>query len=525
VDRSASAAPPSAAYLFPAGSQRGTTVEVTAAGTFEHWPVQGTASDPGISIEAGKIKGKLTVTVAAGVEPGRHWVWLHDDQGASVPQPFLVGTLPELVEKEPNNDAKSAQKVSLPAVVNGRFEKANDVDCYSVMLKKGQTLVAAFEGWAMLRSPMDAVLQIVSSDGFVVAENNDFHGLDPLIAFFAPKDGVYIVRTFAFPAIPDTTIRFRGGDNYVYRLTLTTSGYADHAYPLAVERGHSGTVAMVGWNIPDRACRVAVTPAPGIDSATVANPDVANTLRVRVQAHKCLQKPEGTGSLRLEPPVTVTGQLAGPKSVDQFLLTGKKGQTLDIRAESQSLGLPVTAVIRVADSAGQAIANGEPSDLHGDTAISFTPPADGEYRLTVRDKYSHNGPRFVYALHVAPPKPGFSLSLAVDRVTVVAGKTLDLPVTVQRVNGFAGEIDLAAETLPAGLNVKPEASSDPAKITLKLTAAADAQVSGPVRIVGRAKSGPPLTHVATCPLPAPFEGAPAVRIEHLWLTITRPAGK
>jgi hypothetical protein len=498
---------------------------MTAAGAFERWPVQGTASDPGISLRAGKDKGRLSVTVASGVEPGRHWIWLHDEQGASVPQPFLVGTLPETIEREPNNEVKSAQKVSLPVVVNGRLEKANDVDCYSVSLKKGQTLVAAFEGWATLRSPMDAVLQVLSSDGFVVAENNDFHGLDPFIAFDVSRDGVYMVRAFAFPAVPDTTIRFSGGDNYVYRLTLTTGGYADYAYPLAVERKKPGVVDMVGWNIPEGARRIAIISPPAADWATVADLEVANTVRVRVETHQCLQRPEGGEDFALEPPVTVTGRLARLQAVDQFHLHGKKGQTLDIRAESQSLGLPVTAVINVADSAGKVIGKGEPGDLHGDTALALTFPADGAYWLTVRDKYANSGPRLVYLLRVTPPKPDFALTVTTDRFALVAGKTLDVPVNVQRVNGFAGEIDVSAEGLPPGVEARPQPGKDPAKITLKLTATADAKDSVSFRIVGRAKAGPKPGHVATAPLPAPFEGAPAMRIEHLWLTITRPAGK
>jgi hypothetical protein len=521
----ASAAPPSVSYLLPAGGQRGSIVEVNAAGTFERWPVQGTASDPGISVKAGKDKGKLSITIAASVESGRHWLWLHDEQGASLPQPFLVGTLPEIRESEPNNDAKSAQKVTLPVVVNGRLEKPNDVDCYAVSLKKGQTLVAAFEGWATLRSPLDAVLQIVSPDGFVVAENNDSHGLDPFIDFVAPKDGVYIVRTFAFPAVPDTTIRFSGGENFVYRLTLTTGSYADYVFPLAVEREKPGVVEMVGWNIPDAARRIAVRPAAEKEWIEVAHLDVANAFRIRVEPHTCLQKRDGDMPLMLEPPVTVTGRLGRPKANDRFVVRAKKGQALVIRAESQSLGLPVTPVIRIADTAGHPIAGTEPGDLHGDAALTFVPPADGDYLLSIRDKYEYAGPRLVYLLYVAPPRPDFALSVAAERFTVAAGTTVDLPLTVQRLNGFSNEIDLVTEGLPIGVSAKTEPVKDPGRLTLKFTTTADAKVSGPFRVVGRAKTGTPYVHAATATLPAPFDGAPAVRIEYLWLTITRPMGK
>src|SRR3954470_23976225 len=77
------AAPPAVTFLYPAGGQRGTTVEVTAGGTFDRWPVQVGTSEKSITATAGKDKGKLSVTIAADAVPGVHWLRLHDDQGAS----------------------------------------------------------------------------------------------------------------------------------------------------------------------------------------------------------------------------------------------------------------------------------------------------------------------------------------------------------------------------------------------------------------------------------------------------------
>ena len=54
VVSTASAAPPAITYLYPAGAQRGTTVEVTAAGTFDAWPAKVWASGKGVSVEAGE---------------------------------------------------------------------------------------------------------------------------------------------------------------------------------------------------------------------------------------------------------------------------------------------------------------------------------------------------------------------------------------------------------------------------------------------------------------------------------------
>ena len=110
------------------------------------------------------------------------------------------------------------------------------MDGFAVALTRGQTLVASLEAERHLGSPMDAVLQVVSPDGFVLAQNDDDIGRDPRIVFEAPSAGTYIVRLFAFPAKPDSSIRFAGGSDYVYRLTLTTGGFIDYAFPLAVGR-------------------------------------------------------------------------------------------------------------------------------------------------------------------------------------------------------------------------------------------------------------------------------------------------
>ena len=202
------AAPPKLTYLYPAGVQKGKTVEI-AAGDVDSWPPRIWVDDKGIEIKPAKERGRLTFTALPDAKPGIHWIRLFNDDGASPLRPFMVGSLPEINEVEPNDDPKKPQTLSdANVVVNGRLGVAGDVDHFSVSLKRGQTVVASMVANEILGSPMDAVLQIVTLDGFVLAENHDTHGLDPQIAFPVPKDGTYIIRTFAFPSQPDSSIRF-----------------------------------------------------------------------------------------------------------------------------------------------------------------------------------------------------------------------------------------------------------------------------------------------------------------------------
>src|SRR4051812_39591568 len=81
---------PTLTSLFPAGGQRGTTVEVTATGTFDAWPVKGWVNSPLIEVKAAKDKGKLSIAIKPETPPGVYRLRVYDDTGASQLRPFLV---------------------------------------------------------------------------------------------------------------------------------------------------------------------------------------------------------------------------------------------------------------------------------------------------------------------------------------------------------------------------------------------------------------------------------------------------
>ncbi|MBO0700830.1 MAG: PPC domain-containing protein, partial [Zavarzinella sp.] len=393
-----------------------------------------------------------------------------------------------------------AQAVAAPAVVNGRLEKPGDVDVFSVAVKKGETLIASVDAYRSLRSPMDAVLQVLSADGFVLDQNNDWHGLDPQVAFTAPKDGTYLVRLFAFPAVPDASIRLAGAETFVYRLTLTTGGFADYAAPLAVERKPDARVTVHGWNIPAEAQTLPVTAAG--DRATVFHPRLANVLRVRIEDHPCWDADRNRPTGPLQPPFSVTGRLERPGATGTVTVAAKKGQPLHVRAESRDLGLPVNPVVRVLDGAGKQLARAEPPKINTDVELAFNPPADGTYKVEVEDLHASGGPRFVYRLRVTPPEPGFNLTVTNDRFALDPAKPLDIPVTVARRDGFTGEVEVAAEGLPAGVSaavVPPPGKGEAKTVTLRLTGDTPGP-PGPFRIVGRAKGQPGIAHAARAPV-------------------------
>ena len=492
----ASAKPPTLDHLFPAGGARGSTVEVTATGAFERWPVRAWASAPGIEVKPGGEKGKLAVTIAPDVPPGVHWVRLFDDEGATTPRPFVVGLLPDLAEVEPNDEPSTAQRVDSSGVtVNGRLGKSGDVDGFRVALKKGQTLVASMEANRRLGSPMDGVLQVASSDGFVLAQVDDDPDRDPRIAFEAPLDGDYLVRAFAFPFVQASTIRFAGAPSYIYRLTLTTGGIADHAYPLSVSPGSPSEVEAVGWNVPDSARRILVQPADDGETFSITHPSLANPLEIRLVDEPSIVEVEPNDKAHprtIALPVALSGRIDRPGDVDTFAFAARKEDRLVFRVESRTLGQSLDAVLRVGDASGATIVEVDDVRKGADPEVRFTVPADGTYRVSVRDLNGQGGARYAYLLTAGPPRADFALTLKADQFAITPGKPLEVTVIVERRDGYAEPIEVGLLDRFDGVIAAPVTSrkSGPSasSVTLKLTAC-DCARPGPIRVVGVSADG------------------------------------
>jgi len=135
--------------------------------------------------------------------------------------PFAIDTLPELLEKEPNDAPSAAQPVTLPAIVNGRIDRPGDWDVFRFAGRAGQQVVAEVDA-RRLDSLMDSLLELTDAAGKRLAFNDDHadkadalktHHADSLINVTLPADGTYCVR------LGDA--QHRGGAEYAYRLRIS----------------------------------------------------------------------------------------------------------------------------------------------------------------------------------------------------------------------------------------------------------------------------------------------------------------
>lgn len=186
--------------VFPLGGRAGgkTSVEVNG------WnlPVAGLTLD---------AKGK-----GAGILP----VSVRKNERVSNRVPFVLDTLPECLEKEPNNEPSSPQRVKLPVIVNGRIDRPGDWDVFCFEGRAGDEVVAEVQA-RRLGSPVDSLLKLTDAGGRQLAVNDDHedkgaglttHHADSRLAIKLPKDGTYLLH------LGDT--QHKGGPAHAYRLRV-----------------------------------------------------------------------------------------------------------------------------------------------------------------------------------------------------------------------------------------------------------------------------------------------------------------
>jgi hypothetical protein len=173
------------------------------------------AGNPGKEIEvepvgSAKLKqGRVKLRVPAA--PGLQEVRLDLGGVQTNPVPFVVSTLPQVVEQEPNDTPAQATRITLPCGINGRIAAPRDLDYFIFKAAKGRAIrfeVKARRFGTSLHSSLDSVLDIMNAKGDVLANNDDTFGKDASLVFMPPADGDYYLR------IRD--LNSKGGANAVY---------------------------------------------------------------------------------------------------------------------------------------------------------------------------------------------------------------------------------------------------------------------------------------------------------------------
>ncbi|HXT59216.1 MAG TPA: hypothetical protein VN699_11305 [Pirellulales bacterium] len=534
---------PAVAYIFPAGGQRGGKVDFRVGGMYLHEGAAFEMLGPGIlasqriaPVETVWFEGPViplpasqqkedypkdyagNVAIAADAPLGARSWRVSTSQGATPSLKFVVGDLPEIVERETDGEPLPAL-VALPLTINGRIFPREDVDEWSFEAKQGE-LIRAETMSARLGYPLRPRLVLLDADGRPLAE--DFGSLegDACLSATVPADGQYRVR------IHD--VKFGGLQDHVYRLTLSKGPRVERAYPLGGRRGEKLTLELDGPGLAGEKADASI-PADAPDSylaplgaaislgqgVRIETGDVAESLEVEPNDRPA-------AAPLIAPPAVCNGRIEAPGDKDCWAFDLRQGEIVEFDVRASRLGSPLDSVLVILDGEEQEIARADDQpNNQTDARLLFTAPKDGRFVARVEERFaSRGGAAFAYRLLVAPPRRDFRLALASDAVTLYREAQAKLRVSAERLGGHAGAIKLAVEGLPAGVSVATaEIGASQPHAELVFIAAPEAKIEAArVRVVGAAEiDGQTRSHAATLPKP-PGEMA----IDDVLLAVSMP---
>jgi Bacterial pre-peptidase C-terminal domain len=487
----ARAVSPNFSATTPAGAQRGAEVEVTLRGDRLADTKEILLFHPGIEVvkitHATNDSVKAVFKIAPDCQLGEHPLRIRTEGGISPLRLFFVGPLPNAEEKEPNTEFAQAQKIELNRTINGRID-SEDVDYYSVEVKKGQRLSVEVEGARLGRTMFDSFVAVHDKDGRILARSDDTALLkqDSFVTMIAPEDGAYTIQ------LRDSSY---SGSSHVYRLHVGTFPRPAAVYPLGGKIGETLEVRFIDEASGDFKQSIKLPAEPESQFPVLAERDglvpSPNWMRASPFPNVLEVEPNdetanatvATGNL----PLAFNGIIAKPGDADLFKFMAKKDQEFDFTVHARRLGSSLDPVIDILNSKGNSVARNDDSGGTPDSSQRYRIPADGEYFVKVTDQLKRGGPAFVYRVEATEQSPSVTLFIpdtarydyeTRKSIVVPRGNRFATLFNATREN-FGDDLKLTFPKLPAGITVHAEPMvKGQSAVPVVFEATADAVIDG-----------------------------------------------
>jgi len=471
---------PRVGSVFPLGARVGSAVEVEFHGRNLNDLVDVTFARKDIKTEvlaSDYFSIKTRISIAAGVPTGLHDYRVRTARGTYVGV-FHVSSISGVRETEPNNDIDHAQRIALPALIDGIVESA-DYDLFRFHADAGQTLV--FDLLARRAgSRLDGTLGIVDARGNELDFNDDYYiHKDAHLEFRVQQSGDYFIRVSGSGE--------EGSKHAGYRLIAGSVPFISRMLPAGARRGAAGKFQMAGLNLGriDRMVLgeslatgkvisasageltfqmdVPASVAPGryqlhayagSDEAPLTFPILVSDLEEKLATPA--RRRDNPQPVTL--PVAVNGTFDRKRGENFFSFEVRAGQRLAFEVDSMKLGYLDDPVVAIYTPEGTLLAsdddrlqqNGsEPPNLDPYLVHKFE--QGGRYIAMIRDSAERGDPNYVYRLAIYPVEPDFDLKALTPAVTLYRGKAGVLPARVRRLGGWNTPVEVWVEDLAPGI--------------------------------------------------------------------------
>lgn len=325
------------------------------------------------------------------------------------PVTLAISDLEEFQEQEPNNDPAKANRIGVPGAVTGRFLESNDIDHFVFAGKKGQRYVIEAQTLE-LNSPTEVYMVVKDAKGTQVAAVNPQTG--PRFDFTASADADYTLSV--------EHLLYWNGTSETYRIAVT------HYQP--------------GFDLALDSDRFDVTPGSVVPIKIFATRrDYAGPIEVDVVGPAGLS---GSATIKAGAPAA-PNQPAATLYLKSRVDLPPGPYVISLRGSAAIAGKNVTQLARVRASLSQSLGGlvYPPMNLLTTAGIAVT------------------------------AKAPFTLTAAADPAPISVGGTLSVNVHAERDQGFADDIALSIQGLPANVTAAAQSiakGQKDAKLQLKV---------------------------------------------------------
>lgn len=374
--------------------------------------------------------------------------------GVSNPLNILVGDIPEQYEEEPNNDAGQTKPLNLPVTINGVKSSSEDIDHFRFLAKKGQRIFCEVNA-SRIGSPLDSFLELKDENGKEVARNDIANGLDSMIDYQVEKDGEYVLSL--------RDLRYKGGGNYFYRLSIGVLPYLDTIFPLGGKRGSQSNLQVNGKNIgninsiqfavaPDAPIgfrNIRITPSSGIST----NPQLFDVDDLN-ELTESEENNETATADAVSLPIIINGKMNEDGDIDYFAFEAKNGQRFVFEVFAKRLGTKLDGFLELLDPQGNVIKLNDDT-VGAEARIDHRFDADGRYQIAIRDLSNLGGDEYAYRLKIQPIEKNLAASVNFDNPRIAPNGSTPLQFNISRSGGLSGAVRIELQNLPHGISHSP----------------------------------------------------------------------
>jgi hypothetical protein len=502
---------PEVTSLFPLGGLRGALVEVDVRGKSLKGAYAVWLSAADVTARISKVdevpadkeqekkgtpvdRAMLQIEVQKAAEPGTRMLRFVTPNGVSNAVAFNVVSDATIAESTVSHGLpERAQAVTPPVVIDGAIGPDSESDYYSFEVSPDQELAMEI----LRASPPANVLNATGKGDVALtlyaAASSwfDAHRPQRLAVSFEPT-------ALGSPAEPQIRYRFTKGGRYLievagnraaYQLRIgpatgakmpgKESGWTERSFARVLDAGRIESLWTRTVRAPAAETRV-IESGTAAETVAVAERPPSATEPAAFSSHPLVieetQPNDSPAQAKPAPiPSLIEGAIEHPGDRDYFKFTVKSGERLAFEMETPKTTPPrFNPILTVLDGDGKVVLTsvyrriGRNDTFYVKTPepkVAYTFEREGEYTLEIRDATSRWGdPGFRYRILLRPQVPHLGdIQVDADRLNIARGEAKKLNVTTAQEEEFSGDIAVAVEGLPDGVDIVPATEVKPEK--------------------------------------------------------------